>query len=112
MVSGGSGLTAMRADLGSSHGRPLVHGTELEIAMVTPTAVTAEPRRVHPPRNRHGFVAAEVSTNGCEARDRKGQHAKAHAGLLRGFTGVSDPAGRALAHLQAEGYLSSTVAGG
>jgi len=27
----------------------------------------------------------------CEARDRKGLYAKARAGLITGFTGVSDP---------------------
>jgi sulfate adenylyltransferase len=27
----------------------------------------------------------------CEARDRKGLYAKARAGLIEGFTGVSDP---------------------
>ena len=27
----------------------------------------------------------------CEARDRKGLYAKARAGLIKGFTGVSDP---------------------
>lgn len=27
----------------------------------------------------------------CEQRDRKGLYAKARAGLIKGFTGVSDP---------------------
>ena len=27
----------------------------------------------------------------CEGRDRKGLYAKARAGLIKGFTGVSDP---------------------
>jgi sulfate adenylyltransferase len=34
-------------------------------------------------------VATPLST--CEARDRKGLYAKARAGLLPEFTGVSDP---------------------
>jgi sulfate adenylyltransferase len=39
------------------------------------------------------FVLVHVSTSleVCEARDRKGLYAKARAGLLPGFTGVSDP---------------------
>jgi sulfate adenylyltransferase len=75
-----------------------------------------------------GFVLVHVATpiKVCELRDRKGLYAKAHAGLLSGFTGVSDAyeppddaevvvdasvlsaeqaADRILAHLQAEGYL-------
>jgi sulfate adenylyltransferase len=82
-----------------------------------------------------GFVLVHVATpiGVCEARDRKGQYAKAYAGLLSGFTGVSDPyeaphdaevvvdtsvlsaeqcADRVLAHLQAEGYLSDAAVGG
>jgi sulfate adenylyltransferase len=82
-----------------------------------------------------GFVLVHVATpvGVREARNRKGQYAKAHTGLLRGFTGVSDPyeaprdaevvvdtsllsaeqaADRVLAHLQAEGYLSGAAAGG
>ena len=40
-----------------------------------------------------GFVLVHVSTPlaVCEARDRKGLYAKARAGLVKGFTGVSDP---------------------
>jgi sulfate adenylyltransferase len=39
------------------------------------------------------FLLIYVSTpvEVCEARDRKGLYAKARAGLLSGFTGVSDP---------------------
>ena len=39
------------------------------------------------------FVLIYVSTPVavCEARDRKGLYAKARAGLIKGFTGVSDP---------------------
>ncbi len=43
---------------------------------------------------RHGgFVLVHVSTPiaVCEARDRKGLYAKARAGLVKEFTGVSDP---------------------
>jgi sulfate adenylyltransferase len=40
-----------------------------------------------------GFVLVHVSTSleTCEARDRKGLYAKARAGVLREFTGISDP---------------------
>jgi sulfate adenylyltransferase len=40
-----------------------------------------------------GFVLVYVSTPlaVCEARDRKGLYAKARAGLIPEFTGISDP---------------------
>ena len=40
-----------------------------------------------------GFLEVHVSTpiEVCEARDRKGLYAKARAGILKGFTGISDP---------------------
>jgi sulfate adenylyltransferase len=40
-----------------------------------------------------GFVLVHISTpiEVCEARDRKGLYAKARAGLVQQFTGVSDP---------------------
>ena len=40
-----------------------------------------------------GFVEVYISTpiEVCEARDRKGNYAKARAGLIKGFTGVDDP---------------------
>ncbi|MDP9416411.1 MAG: adenylyl-sulfate kinase, partial [Actinomycetota bacterium] len=40
-----------------------------------------------------GFLLVHVATPlaVCEARDRKGLYAKARAGLIPGFTGVSDP---------------------
>ena len=40
-----------------------------------------------------GFFEIHVSTpiETCEARDRKGLYAKARAGLVKEFTGVSDP---------------------
>ena len=39
------------------------------------------------------FVLVHVSTPlaVCEARDRKGLYAKARAGLIGSFTGISDP---------------------
>jgi sulfate adenylyltransferase len=40
-----------------------------------------------------GFVEIHVATplEVCEARDRKGLYAKARAGLIESFTGISDP---------------------
>jgi sulfate adenylyltransferase len=40
-----------------------------------------------------GFVLVHLSTDlaACEARDRKGLYAKARAGLVQHFTGISDP---------------------
>ena len=75
-----------------------------------------------------GFVLVFVDTplEVCEARDRKGLYAKARAGLIHEFTGISDPyeppadadvvirteeesahdaAQRILAHLDQHGYL-------
>ena len=76
-----------------------------------------------------GFILVHLSTplDVCESRDRKGLYAKARSGLLKEFTGVSDPyevperaevridtsrlsaeaaADLVLLHLRAEGYLS------
>jgi sulfate adenylyltransferase len=40
-----------------------------------------------------GFIEVYVATplETCEARDRKGLYAKARAGLIQEFTGISDP---------------------
>jgi sulfate adenylyltransferase len=40
-----------------------------------------------------GFVLVHVSTplEVCEARDRKGMYAKARVGIIKEFTGISDP---------------------
>jgi len=40
-----------------------------------------------------GFVLVHLSTSiaVCEERDRKGLYAKARAGILKEFTGISDP---------------------
>lgn len=42
---------------------------------------------------RAGFILVHVATplEECEARDRKGLYAKARAGIIKGFTGISDP---------------------
>jgi sulfate adenylyltransferase len=74
------------------------------------------------------FIEIYVATplNTCESRDRKGLYARARAGLIKQFTGVSDPyetpvnpeivvdtslqsadaaADKILAYLMAQGYL-------
>jgi sulfate adenylyltransferase len=76
-----------------------------------------------------GFVLVHVATplEVCEARDRKGMYAKARAGIIKEFTGISDPyedpedadvvidttnltpneaTQRVLAHLERQGYIS------
>ena len=39
------------------------------------------------------FLLVHIATplEACEARDRKGLYAKARAGAIKGFTGISDP---------------------
>jgi sulfate adenylyltransferase len=77
-----------------------------------------------------GFVLVHASTpfEVCEQRDRKGLYAKARAGLITHFTGISDPyeapgdaevtidttittpeeaSDRILEHLRREGYLTA-----
>jgi len=80
-----------------------------------------------------GFILVYLSTpiSVCEQRDRKGLYAKARAGLVKEFTGVSDPyevpgdahitidtsdlapneaAQQILLHLEREGYVGSPAA--
>jgi len=65
------------------------------IAICAPIAPYAQVRK----RNREmvtqygGFVLVHVATplEVCESRDRKGLYAKARAGIIKEFTGVSDP---------------------
>jgi sulfate adenylyltransferase len=65
------------------------------IAMCAPIGpydrVRKEVRRMIEPLG--GFVLVYVGTplSVCEQRDRKGLYAKARAGLIREFTGISDP---------------------
>ena len=65
------------------------------IAICAPIAPYAEVRR----QNREmissvgGYVLVYLSTplETCEGRDRKGLYAKARAGIIKEFTGISDP---------------------
>ena len=75
-----------------------------------------------------GFILVHVATplEVCEERDRKGLYAKARAGIIKEFTGISDPyeepgdaelvidttemtpeeaAQKILLHLEGEGYI-------
>jgi len=78
-----------------------------------------------------GFILVHVATSleACEARDRKGLYAKARAGIVKEFTGISDPyeepddadvvidtvdvtpeeaAQQIILHLEQEGYIGPT----
>ncbi|MBD3305999.1 bifunctional sulfate adenylyltransferase/adenylylsulfate kinase [candidate division KSB3 bacterium] len=101
------------------------------IAICAPIApydsVRKEVRSLVEPRG--GFVLVHVATplEVCEQRDRKGLYAKARAGLIKEFTGISDPyeepqdaetvidtaelspdeaAQAVLLHLEREGYIA------
>jgi len=65
------------------------------IAICAPIAPYAEVRReVRQDISQYGgFIEIHVATSleVCEARDRKGLYAKARAGIIKEFTGISDP---------------------
>jgi sulfate adenylyltransferase len=106
------------------------HGGIAICAPIAPFAATrAEVRRMVEAHG--GFVLVHVSTPlaVCEQRDRKGLYAKARAGLIPAFTGVSDPyeipddadirvdtstvavddaVGSILGHIEREGWLAPT----
>ena len=54
-------------------------------------AVRDEVRAMIAPLGGFVLVAVATSLEVCEARDRKGLYAKARAGILTEFTGISDP---------------------
>ena len=79
-----------------------------------------------------GFVLVHIATSVeiCEQRDRKGLYAKARAGILKEFTGISDPyevptdaevtintgdlspeeaAQEIILHLEREGFIGTTA---
>jgi len=65
------------------------------IAICAPIAPYAATRRIVREHNEAygGFVEVHVATSVevCEQRDRKGLYAKARAGIIKEFTGISDP---------------------
>lgn len=100
------------------------------IAICAPIAPYEEVRQEvrHMVEPNGGFVLVHLSTplDVCESRDRKGLYAKARAGIVKEFTGISDPyevpekaevridtaemsaeaaAQQVILHLQTEGYL-------
>jgi sulfate adenylyltransferase len=104
------------------------------IAICAPIApydsVRMEVRRMIEPLG--GFVLVHASTplEVCEERDRKGLYAKARAGILKEFTGISDPyevpsdadvvidtsdttpeegAQQIILHLEREGYIGASL---
>ena len=106
------------------------HGGIAICAPIAPYAHTRE--QVRTMVEEHGdFIEIHVATplEICERRDRKGLYARARAGLIKNFTGVSDPyeapanpeividtslqsastaAEKILAYLREQGYLSSS----
>jgi sulfate adenylyltransferase len=93
-------------------------------------ATRKEVRRMIEPRG--GFMLVHMSTpiEVCEERDRKGLYAKARAGILKEFTGISDPyeepsdaelvidttsltpaeaAQQIILHLEREGFVGASV---
>ena len=79
-----------------------------------------------------GFILVHVDTplEVCEERDRKGLYAKARAGIIKEFTGISDPyeeptdadllidttkltaeeaAQQIVLHLEKEGYVAGDI---
>ncbi|MGI9342625.1 MAG: bifunctional sulfate adenylyltransferase/adenylylsulfate kinase [Gammaproteobacteria bacterium] len=65
------------------------------IAICAPIAPYAATRRIVREQNESygGFVEVHIATSVevCEQRDRKGLYAKARAGIIKEFTGISDP---------------------
>ncbi len=94
-----AGLTFSRADRDLNIARIGYVATEVArhggIAICAPIAPYAAARAAvrSMVREAGDFVLVHVSTplSVCEARDRKGLYAKARAGLIGSFTGISDP---------------------
>ena len=72
--------------------RVVMHGGLVICAPIAPFARTREQVRSMVEAHGH-FVEVHVSTPlaACEARDRKGLYARARAGEIPAFTGISDP---------------------
>ncbi|MBI2382267.1 MAG: bifunctional sulfate adenylyltransferase/adenylylsulfate kinase [Gammaproteobacteria bacterium] len=69
------------------------HGGIAVCAPIAPYAATRARVRELVTQAGGGFIEVHVSTSleVCEQRDRKGLYAKARAGLIKEFTGISDP---------------------
>ena len=109
------------------------HGGIAICAPIAPYDALRKEVRAMTAQQRAGFTLVHVATSieVCEERDRKGLYAKARAGLIAGFTGISDPyeppddaelvvdtattsaegvADLILGHLETEGYLRTAAA--
>ena len=78
--------------IGFVAGEVVKHGGTVVVAAIAPYEAAREDARQLV--EKHGrFVVVHVATplEGCEARDVKGLYAKARAGEIPEFTGVSDP---------------------
>jgi sulfate adenylyltransferase len=94
-----AGLTFSRADrdlnvkrIGYVAAEAARHGGIAICAPIAPYAQAREQVRAMA-AEAGDFVLVHVATplEACEARDRKGLYAKARAGVIKGFTGISDP---------------------
>jgi adenylyl-sulfate kinase len=65
------------------------HGGVVIVAAIAPYRAVREENRARIGEYLEVFVNADVAT--CEARDQKGQYARARRGEIQGFTGVDDP---------------------
>jgi sulfate adenylyltransferase len=107
-------------------------GTAICAPIAPYASIRSEVRKMIEPLG--GFILVYVATSldECERRDRKGLYAKARAGILKQFTGISDPyeeptdaaiviqteqctpdeaAEQVLAYLRKEGYLAPSTQG-
>jgi sulfate adenylyltransferase len=108
------------------------HGGIAICAPIAPYDALRKEVRAMVTQQNAGFTLVHLATpiEVCEGRDRKGLYAKARAGLIAGFTGVSDPyeppqdaevvvdtattsaegvADMILGHLEIEGYLPAAT---
>jgi sulfate adenylyltransferase len=108
-------------------------GTAICAPIAPYASIRSEVRKMIEPLG--GFILVYVATSleECERRDRKGLYAKARAGILKQFTGISDPyeeptdasiviqteactpdeaADRILMYLRQEGYLTEPAISG
>ena len=91
-------------------------------------AVRKDVRRMIEPLGGFALIHVDTPLEVCEQRDRKGLYAKARAGIIKEFTGISDPyeapadadvtidttrltpdeaAQRIILHLERQGYISA-----
>src|SRR5918992_394678 len=78
--------------IGFVAGEVVKHGGTVVVAAIAPyEAAREEARKLVEEHGRFVLVHLATPLEVCEARDVKGLYAKARAGEIRGFTGVSDP---------------------